>query len=120
LKRLCDAQDVNRNTYGFSFDISGLGHHLVLLPKTTGKYVEASARTRRRKSSRLRGIVQCIGMTNIEAVCALASKKELESYMAPNTLTVQEKNALLMTRKFTQRDLQSMVQKTGKFLKTEE
>jgi len=46
-----------------------------------------------------------LNMTEMEGVLGLAKRKDIESMLAPSRLSIDEMNALLMTRRFTTRDL---------------
>jgi len=93
------------NQYGFSIDLPSFDHNLLLLPKQTMEYAKSSKRHQRRKNTRLRSIVEVFKMTNREAILALATPVEIQSFFRMESLPTAAAVSLLMTRRFTERDL---------------
>jgi len=106
LTKLRNVMCKDRDTYGFSYDVPGLDHHIILLPKHAKLHSESSDRQKRRRKARLRSIVQYLKMNNSEAISALAKKLEIKKMVSSPILSPKHANALLMTRRFTKRDLE--------------
>lgn len=106
LIKLRNAPDTKHDEYGFSHDVPSLDHHIILIPKTTSPYASSSKRQQYRKAKRVRDFVSCLNMTECEGVSALVKRKEIRKMADCLNYTAKEANALLMTRRFTSRDME--------------
>jgi len=104
LSKLCPAHA--RFEFGYSCEVPGIEYNIILLPKKSNSYSSSSKPTQRRRRARLRSLVQMCNMTKIEGALALCTKKELRTFLVSSKLSVSQANALIMTRRFTSRDIE--------------